>query len=74
MVLIALLLGVNVEALLTRAEVSAGRIAALIAALAGPLAIVARILTPQPPPSLPPMPEAALKGLERLDAALDEPK
>lgn len=73
-VLIALLLGVDVEALLTRAEVSAGRIAVLLAALAGPLAMVARILTPQPPAVAPMLPEAAVKGLEQLGAALAEPR
>jgi hypothetical protein len=73
-VLIALLLGVDVDALLTQAEASAGRIVALIAAIAGPAAALARILSPQPPAALPPLPEAALKGLERLGVVLEEPK
>lgn len=73
-VLVALLLGVDVNALLTQAEASAGRIIALAAAVAGPAAALARILTPQPPPAMPPLPEAALKGLERLGVALDERK
>lgn len=73
-VLVALLLGVDVNALLTQAEASVGRILALAAAIAGPAAALARILTPQPPPAMPPLPEAALKGLERLGVALEEPK
>jgi hypothetical protein len=73
-VLIALLLGVDVEALLSRAEVSAGRIAALVAALAGPMAILARIVTPQAPAAAPLLPDAAVRGLEQLGAALADPK
>jgi hypothetical protein len=73
-VLGALLLGVDVEALLTRAEASADRILVLLTTLGGAAAIVARIVTPQPPAVLPPLPDAALKGLERLGAALDERK
>lgn len=71
-VLIALLLGVDVNALLTQAEASAGRIIALAAAVAGPAAALARILTPQAPSAAPVLPEAAVKGLERLGAALED--
>lgn len=70
--LIALLLGVDVNAMLTQAEASAGRIVALIAAIAGPAAALARILTPQPPVAPPVLPEAAVKGLERLGALVGE--
>ncbi|UPY35487.1 hypothetical protein [Sediminicoccus sp. KRV36] len=73
-VLIALLLGVDVNALLTQAEASAGRILALMAAVAGPAAALARILTPQPPPEPLGLPEAAVKGLERLGALVGEVK
>ena len=71
-VLVALLMGVDVEGLLTRAEASASRIMVLVASLTGAAAIVARIVTPQPPAVLPPLPEAAVKGLERLGAALED--
>ena len=46
----------------------------LVAALAGPMAILARILTPQAPAAAPLLPEAAVKGLEQLGAALADPK
>lgn len=71
-VLVALIFGVDVEALLTRAEASADRILVLVTSLGGAAAIIARIVTPQPPPVLPPLPDAALKGLERLGLALEE--
>lgn len=81
-VLIALLLGVDVGALLTRAEGSterlstlAGQVVALMAMFAGPAATIARIVTPQPPagPSAA-LSEAAAKGLERFEAVMSERK
>lgn len=71
-VLLALLCGVDVHALLTQAEASIERVGVIVASAVGVWAQLSRILTPQPPSVTPLLPEAALRGLERLGAALEQ--
>jgi hypothetical protein len=73
-VMVAMMLGVDVNALLTQAEASASRIVALVATLAGAYATIARIVTPQPPAVTTGLPDAAVRGLERLGAMIEGPK
>ena len=72
-VLLALLLGVDVNALLTQAEASAARITVLGTSLAGIAAQLARFATPPPPPALPVLPPEVVRGLQRLGANMDPP-